>query len=248
MQDLPAKQVLLRFMEGGDMYTKLIWGIAVIYSMLLAVLLVVTKEEYKPRYYGKAKLAASLGFVSAALICGCVSGNRLLMLGMFPSLLLCVAGDVFLAKYQTGHVKRHMLLGIITFLLAHIGFLAVMYTLDPSAGLYVIVAPVAVLLIFVWCIRRFHLKLGKLRLPAMIYSVFVASMAVKAVALFCTMQGTFSLLISVGGVLFFASDFSIIFLYFYHYSNKGHRRYVQIFNLVTYYYAVLAFAFSMLFF
>ena len=53
--------------------------------------------------------------------------------------------------------------------------------------------------------------------------------------------------IGIAGILFFASDFSIIFLYFYKFKNKTNRQKVHIFNLLTYYMAVMAFDISILY-
>lgn len=227
---------------------KIVLGIVLVYTLLLLGLLAVTKEEYKKKYYGKVKLIASLGFVAAAFVCAAASGNWGLMLAMLPSLLLCTAGDVYLARYQTGDIKRDMLKGIATFLLAHIGFLAVMFYLSRDVHVYNVIAPLCAVAVLFLCVRLFHLKMGKLRTPSFIYALFVSAMAAKAVAVAGVTPAPFSWLMGAGGLLFFASDFSIIFLYFYHYKQKGHRRYVQMFNLVTYYYAVLAFDFCILFY
>lgn len=214
---------------------------ALVYTALLLGLLTAGKEEHKKKYYVKAKSITSLGFLAISLLFTFVSGNWETEWRLLPPLLLCMMGDVFLAKYQTESKKKHMLMGIVSFLLAHIGLLIFMYSIHAESGWYVIAAPAVTLCILFFLVQKFHLKLGSLRLPVIIYSVFVSSMMAKAAAMASAVKGMPFLCIGIGGILFFLSDVSIIFLYFYHYKKKGHRRYVQIFNLVTYYYAILFF-------
>jgi hypothetical protein len=51
--------------------------------------------------------------------------------------------------------------------------------------------------------------------------------------------------LALAGILFLVSDFSIIFLYFYHYRSKTVKRIMHFGNLATYYAAILVFIFSL---
>ena len=62
---------------------------------------------------------------------------------------------------------------------------------------------------------------------------------VKAVSIMLTSG---SLRIGYAGILFWLSDFSLLFYYFYHFRNKSMEKAVQGFNLGTYYVAMLLLA------
>ena len=54
--------------------------------------------------------------------------------------------------------------------------------------------------------------------------------------------------IGFGGIAFFISDFTIIFLYFYKFHKPENRCKIHYLNLATYYYGILAFDISILYF
>lgn len=54
--------------------------------------------------------------------------------------------------------------------------------------------------------------------------------------------------LGLGGMLFFTSDFTIIFLYFYKFRKAENRRKIHCINLATYYFGILAFDISILYF
>ena len=48
--------------------------------------------------------------------------------------------------------------------------------------------------------------------------------------------------IGIAGILFWLSDFSLLFYYFYHFKSKNIEKLVQGFNLATYYVAMMLLA------
>ena len=88
-----------------------------------------------------------------------------------------------------------------------------------------------------------NIHTGKLRPFIMIYAFFVALFFSKGMHLAITDFSVPNLMIAVGSGLFFASDISILFLYFY--KSKGVK--IHIFNLATYYYGMLLLASNFLF-
>jgi uncharacterized membrane protein YhhN len=160
---------------------------------------------------------------------------------MFWPLLACFLGDILLGLFNTYKRKRFMIIGIIAFMLGHVAFLNYMCRLKPDTNPWVYIAPIAACVIVIVLIKAFHLHMGVLLIPCVIYSYFVTCMTLKAVE--CGLNGM--AILGFAGILFLISDFTIIFLYFYHYRNKKNKRQVHYVNLATYYIAILLFIYSM---
>ena len=130
-------------------------------------------------------------------------------------------------------------LGMLLFLLAHVVFLIYLFALYPDFSYIQAVLPLLLCLLGLVLINSFHLHLGRLRYAVLVYSVFVSAFMVKAVSIMLTSG---SLRIGYAGILFWLSDFSLLFYYFYHFRNKRMEKAVQGFNLGTYYAAMLLLA------
>ena len=221
--------------------------IIMIYMVELAGLIFVTQPQYKKKYYVPVKMLCSLSFVGAAIIFGIVSGHVNYMAYLMAPLVVCALGDLFMGMYQVGSRKRQLVLGIIFFLMAHVGLIYTLFQLDGRLGVVNFLLPVLMVIIFLIVKKKCHIHMGRLTYLACVYRGFLSFMLAKATSY---MVFNFSLAgawIGIAGLLFFASDFSIIFLYFYKYKNKTNRQKVHTFNLLTYYMAVMAFDISILY-
>ncbi len=221
--------------------------IIMIYMIELAGLIFVTQPQYKKKHYVPVKMLCSLSFVGAAIVFGIVSGHVNYMAYLMGPLVMCALGDLFMGLYQVGSHKRQLVLGIIFFLMAHVGLIYTMFRLDGRVDVINFLLPVMMVIIFLIVKKKCHIHMGRVTYLACVYCGFLSFMLAKAISY---MVFNFSLAgawIGIAGILFFASDFSIIFLYFYKFKNKTNRQKVHIFNLLTYFMAVMAFDISILY-
>lgn len=204
---------------------------AIIYLILVTVLILIAMFEPGKKHYIPCKMLCSTLFV----IMGLLHSLSLAIIGF----CFCFAGDLFMGLYNRYRKKKFMGLGILLFLLAHVVFLIYLFALYPDLSYMLAVVPLLLCLLGLVLINFFHLHLGRLRYAALIYSVFVSAFMVKAVSIMLT-NG--SLKIGCAGILFWLSDFSLLFYYFYHFRNKSMEKAVQGFNLGSYYIAMLLLA------
>ena len=108
--------------------------------------------------------------------------------------------------------------------------------------------PVVSLAAFFFVKRLMHLHMGRLAIPAAIYCFFLSLMLSKSTQYMALCPGLASGWIGFGGIAFFISDFTIIFLYFYKFRKPENRGKIHYLNLATYYYGILAFDISILYF
>ena len=194
-----------------------------IYFVTVLILLIVTvKKDVKRRFYVPAKLAASTFFIIYAFF------THIAPILYFP-LAACWLGDLFMGVYNIRRKKRFIALGILFFMLSHIGFLVWLYSDDLRVTPYDVIIPIFGALSAFLIIYLFHMHLGRLRPAAIVYACFVSAFAIKAVE-----SG-----VALGGTLFFISDLLILFLYFYHFKSKALHILTHIVNLATYYLAIL---------
>lgn len=202
----------------------------VIYSVLLISLLFVCDNDYSKKYYVPFKTACSASFLLLLFI-----NTRALDASpsLFGPLALCFVGDVLMGMYNTYKKKRFVLSGLVAFLIAHIFFLAYMINMAPNTSIVVALVPFAMLMVMAVVYKLCHFHMGKIKYPAFLYCYFVSAMCMKSFEI--------GGIIAIAGLLFFLSDFSIMFLYFFHFKRKTHKKIVHYFNLVTYYFAILLF-------
>lgn len=220
---------------------------AVLYALEITALLWVTHPNYKEKYYVGVKTLCSISFVGIALLFAAISKHWDYFWNLLPALVLCALGDLFMALYQVRRKKRQIFLGIFVFLCAHVSLLVLLFSLDDTFSLWNILFPLAALAVFLILKFKVRLHLGRLLLPASIYCVFLSLMLSKCLQYMYLHPAIASGWIGLGGTLFFISDVTIIFLYFYKFPSKDTGRRVHYMNLVTYYFGILAFDMSILY-
>ncbi len=210
----------------------------IIYVALIIALFLVCDNRLSRRYYVPLKVVCSISFL-IILVINQYYSEKFSML--FWPLLACFIGDLLMGLFNTYGRKRFMLIGIIAFMLGHVGLLNYMCRISPKTNPLVYILPIVPCLLLLLMQKAFHLHMGKLYVPCFIYCYFVSTMTLKAIE--CGLNG--KPILAVAGVLFLLSDFTILFLYFYHYKKKSHKRLVHYVNLLTYYMAILYFIYSL---
>ena len=210
----------------------------IIYIALIIALFLVCDNRFSRRYYVPLKVVCSTSFLIILIINQFYSPKLWLM---FWPLFACFLGDILLGLFNTYKRKRFMIIGIIAFMLGHVAFLNYMCRIQPDTNPWVYIAPVATVGAVIVIHKTSHLHMGVLFVPSLIYSYFVTCMTLKAVE--CGLHG--KPLLGIAGVLFLISDFTILFLYFYHYRNKTNKRIIHYVNLGTYYLAIYLFLVSL---
>jgi uncharacterized membrane protein YhhN len=157
------------------------------------------------------------------------------------ALLACFIGDLLMGLYNTYLRKQFMVIGIIAFMLGHVAFLNYMCRITDRTSVLVYVLPVIACAVLLGLKKISRLHMGSLLVPCVIYCYFVSTMTLKAIE--CGLNG--SPILGFAGVLFLLSDFTILYLYFYHFNRRSHKRFVHYINLSTYYMAILLFIYSM---
>lgn len=212
----------------------------IIYVALIIALFAVCDNRFSRRYYVPLKVICSISFLVILFINQWYSERLGLLLW---ALLACFIGDLMMGLYNTYSRKQAMEIGIIAFMLGHVGLLNYMCRISVGTNVLVYIVPVIPCLILIGMQKWCHLHMGSLFVPCIIYCYFVSTMTLKALE--CGLNGT--PILGIAGMLFLFSDFTILFLYFYHYKNRNNKRLVHYVNLGTYYAAVLLFIYSLLY-
>ncbi|MEG0804187.1 MAG: lysoplasmalogenase family protein [Pygmaiobacter sp.] len=227
-------------------------GFILVYFVLLGILITVGGSKRLFHHYPAAKTAASLGFLVLALA-AFIGGGRTMPLSeflvLFAALVLCAGGDILLgfANVCGGAHGRCFQAGVAVFGAAHLVFCVLYYTQSPFFWADGIV-PLCALLATVQLERAGLLRLKKMRLPALCYSVLVGLMCSKAVSLVLVMGHTdpHCVLLALGSVLFMISDVVLVFMYFGPKLQDRHRHLARFWNLTAYYLGVLLIALATL--
>ena len=210
----------------------------IIYVALIFGLFVVCDNSLSRRYYVPFKVVCSASFL-AILFINHYFSEKLTM--MMWALFACYVGDILMGLYNTYTRKESMILGIICFMIGHVGLLNYMCRITDRTSALIYILPCISGVLLAWLRSHFRLHMGSLFVPCLIYCYFITTMTLKALE--CGLQGM--LWLAIAGILFWISDFTIIFLYFYHYRSKSIKRIVHFINLATYYAAILLFIFSL---
>lgn len=219
------------------------WGMLLGYSLVFGILTaIVCNESWKKKHYILAKGAASFGFMTVFGLSVYESGKVYQFFLMLPAFFCCFVGDILMAAYNRFRKKVHFLMGLGIFLAGHLCFVRWLCKMQPMEPVNLIIPVLAVVMTWgVTASRKIHT--GRLRPFILLYSFFVALFLSKGLHLVLTQFSVANLMIAVGSALFFVSDLSILFLYFYKKKGSG----IHIFNLATYYYGVFLLATSLLF-
>jgi len=210
----------------------------IIYVALIIALFAVCDNRFSRRYYVPLKVACSVSFL-VILFIHQLYGPRLHLI--FWPLIACFFGDLLMGLYNIYSGKRFISLGIVAFMLGHLGFLNYMCQIKPHTNVLVYILPFVPCILFFGMKKLCHLHMGSLLVPCLIYCYFVSLMTLKAIE--CGLNG--KPIISSAGLLFLFSDFTILFLYFYHFRDITKKRQVHYVNLAAYYAAILLFIYSM---
>ena len=218
------------------------WGMLVIYSVVFAVLAAVVCGKGKSSYYIGAKILNSLAFLAVFVFTVAQSGKGAALLQMLPAFLCCFAGDIFMALYNGSRRKRYFLIGLFVFLIGHLCFVRWLCGMQTLTGGDVLAALCAVAGAYGLCLLP-GMKTGRLKPFILLYAFFVALFFFKGLRLALAFPLPSNCFAAVGSALFFVSDISILFLYFW----KKKSTAVHLFNLATYYYGMFFLASCLLF-
>lgn len=133
--------------------------VTIIYTLEFAGLLVAALPRYKQKYYVPVKMLCSVSFVVIAVMFAFVSDHMQYFYMMLVPLVLCAVGDLFMGLYQIRSRRKHMLAGMIVFLLAHMGFLICFFRIDARLTWWNIFLPVVSLAAFFFVKRLMHLHM-----------------------------------------------------------------------------------------
>jgi len=197
-------------------------------------------NSYK-KYYTFGKTVNSIGFILVAVYGGVALGNMDSFYCMLPALIMCLCGDVLLGVNTQIDCEKCFLAGIFSFTAAHIAFTYAFSKFVPLAFYDFIFPVIAIFITYkLSFIKNMDIEKG-LRKYVLMYSFFVTLLLSKSMGiLFITGLSVKSILIFVGALFFFISDFIILFLYFY---KKKHHL-VGTFNLLFYYSGMFLLALS----
>ena len=172
-------------------------------AVLLAIVLFFEVKE-KSVVGLAAKAPLSMLFVATALLQSHPAG--LYYTFLIVALVLCLAGDVLLALPQ----KKAFLIGLVSFLLGHVAYVAVFFLVaGPNyyAGIGAVVTVIVSALVFRWL--RPHL--GKMLGPVSAYIIIISLMVIAAVMVMGdhSLPLRFRAIILAGAVLFYLSDLTV---------------------------------------
>lgn len=200
-------------------------------------------ERYRNRY-AFFKLLTSLCFVAIALTAGYKAGFGSLSLFLLPGFWFAVAGDYLLglAHAERNYKGKEFLLGVGAFILAHISFY-LSYVAIAGFRWVDLLFPTLFASTMFFVLRGKNFLLGKMKIPGIVYSFFVALLASKGAVLFFSegREIRFALVLC-GGLFFLVSDIILLFMYFHVSSDKKR---LGTANLMTYYIAMGLLAFSL---
>ena len=160
--------------------------------------------------------------------------SRLLLL---VAMVFTFIGDYFLQFIRISEKKFNI--GIFSFAMAQISLIV---SLVISYGVHLLdfklTAVICLLVLILMIVQKW--KLGKARIPLMIYTLLLAFMVSKAFTVLFLLEKTcFTILLTAGAVLFLASDF-LLGIWNYHSGKRIHAN----LNWITYFSAIMLIALS----
>ncbi len=146
--------------------------------------------------------------------------QRAIILG----LLFSLAGDVFLIK------PERFIHGLVSFLIAHLFYIAAFVLFVPGGWLFVSALPVTACLVLMLWLLWAHL--GKMKIPVAIYTIIIALMGWQAIHRWFVIGDVKSTFAVLGALMFMVSD-SVLAI------NKFRQNFhlAQILLLTTYFIA-----------
>ena len=174
--------------------------VLVIFTALACMVLVYSQRMGWLQTAAAAKLIASIGYLATAISAGCLR-QRVGQI-VFAGLALSFFGDMFLI----GQSQRNFLLGLTSFLLAHIAYITAFVTagLNRKWALRAAVPVIATaVLVLAWISPNVAPYLAT---PVYIYTAVISLMVIAA---FGARGAGASKLIVAGALMFFVSDLSV---------------------------------------
>ena len=203
-----------------------------IYFILLIILLLSTLIPKLYDHYIIFKTLTSICFMIITIINIYISNAPHRYLLLFP-ILFCMIGDIFLAIYN--RYNKCFKLGLISFLIAHCYFVYNMCQILPFK-LINIIFPI-IMVIFVYILNNKQIiNLKEKSTYCLIYAFFVSLLLSKAFDIYLNHFNIQAYLLLIGSILFFISEFILLFMYF-----KKRTKILHLLNLLTYYLAIYIF-------
>lgn len=212
----------------------------VYYGLAFAALITTCYNKKAKRFEVPAKAAASLGFVLIFTLSAIKAGDSTLYIKMLPAFIFCLAGDVLLSVNSVHSDKKMFLSGVAAFLIGHIFFVAVfsgMVSFRPVDFIF----PAAIVVLTIFVTRMDGMHMDGMSPYVTVYAFFVALLLSKAYSIYNRIgaNGQTEFLL-FGSLLFFLSDFLLLFLMFY----KKRPKWGSFVNLFLYYGGLLLLALS----
>lgn len=182
------------------------------------------------RIYLLKPLTTSLIIITAIVGQDPISG--VYKISIIVGLIFSLIGDVFLMLPEDRFVA-----GLVSFLLAHISYL-IAFTGDARNVMTLWLAAPFLLYALVFYVYLAP-DLGKQRIPVLIYTIVISSMAWAAWGRWLRLGGIGSMLAAIGAVLFVISDSSLAYNRFHKEHHWG-----QLLTLSSYYLAQMLIAWS----
>ncbi|MGL6201114.1 MAG: lysoplasmalogenase family protein [Lachnospiraceae bacterium] len=194
------------------------------------------------KYHTFVKFLNSLGFILVVIYAG-LTNNNMLWLQMMPGFVLCLAGDVLLGYAEIKNHAKTFMIGLVSFLTAHIVFIICLLLIHPIKW-YDFVFPFIMVFIGWYLTTLKGMDMEGMRIPVVIYAFFVSMLFSKSVSIVIADGiSTRNIQLCLGSFLFLFSDIILLFIRFYNkklYLNK-------FFNLFAYYGGLLLLAMSTLY-
>lgn len=219
-----------------------------IYSIIVLCIVLLFLYIKTKNLYLILKMCGSSVFIYTAILSYINNPTNLnYFILIFIALIFSFLGDVFLALKSKPLEKLDtmFLLGLTSFVITHILYSSAFITLG-SLNIFIFILAVLVsltLITFFKSLKNFSFKNGTI--PSYIYIFAISFMFCNALGLIkCNLNKTSLLLLIIGPLLLFISDFIIAFIFFLKNSPK---LLLGSINLITYYLGQILIALSILY-
>lgn len=203
----------------------------IIYIIFFGLLMLAVYGKGYAKYYLMFKSMTSVIFVMLAFW---VMREKLFWLWLM-AFLFCFLGDVLLGMDERKEKNRFFVWGLVSFVTGHVFFIIRMSGLT-SFELWDLILPAGIALVTFFLIRHPKFHVGVHKRAVILYSLIVTLLCVKGYDMLLLDRYYWN--VFVGSVLFFISDFLLLFIYFY----EDKLKIMRFFNLLTYYGAVFLLA------
>lgn len=192
----------------------------------------------KSRYFIYFKTLTSLGFVLTAIYCAYISHNMHILIILLPGLIGCMIGDILLAT----KIKHQFLYGLSAFLLSNLYFIFYLYHFQ-SFQIQELLIPVLSMIVLIALDYLPHMDYKKYEKPIMLYTFVIAWAMSKSIMCYLSFQNTMFFYTMIGFILYYLSDFILLFHRFY---ETSYHSKLRLLNLFTYYLGLFSIAYSLI--